>query len=1127
MAQDFTFLNHVRFGLSTAVVATDGPRAILNVQLAVAADGVPHNVALPAISVYGPGDVTGFDARAVMRTEPVAGAVDFDTTAMAAIDFPDEDFPWRYSPTAETLVGGVAGGRLTPWLTLLVLSGDEYQIENGALTDIATHAVPDPIQAWAWAHVQVNRPIALDGQIDPGRTALRDALAADPGVAFSRLLCPRRLSAQTAYRGFVVPTFEAGRLAGLGLAVDGVPAPRFAWAARTPPPPLPIYYQFAFSTGEDGNFESLVRRLQPWVASPKDNLGRRLMDVTPWPGDPQANTLDETPALWLEGALRVPGSGPARDPLPDGSDQLGRWGGDDRPAFTAALKPLLQARLGRAPATEPAVTPDPDAEPDDSLLPLIAPPVYGAGHAAIRSLDADAAGRVPPPWIADLNLDPAYRVSAGFGTRDVQRRQEDYMARAWAQYGDLFSINRLILTGQFWRTVGQAIFVRALPKGTVAIDHARTLGIARPAQAVVPVGDANLKAALAATTLKPAMVGGAYARIARANGPLVRRAVAAADLSVKRTVEMRATLAFDAVASVAKRDVVIAPTMLRPSGRITMGAAAAPIAIVAAAEIAEARPELVRPFGDTQVNALKSQSTAIRRASSRRIRPDDIGRQFFRLGQEFLRGRSLRTVGRMAGRSVVQYGIRALGMGKDWVAPPFRSALAPDRFSARDFADAGLVAVTIRQASDFAKRIGAIPGNRESWGRLQDAVTQVQRRIDLDLQLTAPPAPKADIAALAAAARKTLEPMSALTARLKTVLDLGIFAFPERLDPIMPAPLFTDPMQKALAPRGKEDRLLPNIAAIPNNSVTLLENNQAFIESYMAGLNHEMARELLWREYPTDWRGSYFRRFWDTDACPGLTDEQRDGIKLVHGWKKELGGHPANPAARDAVVVTIRGDLLRRYPNTDIYAVRSWWIPPEGQAQTPLDQERRDAIADRFPKAPLSKWTRVPDPREWNEPELPADPDEFTRWPIFRGVAADCTFIGLPLKAAEMMGDGVPGSTKPGWYIVLREKVGEPRFGADDNFLDSKGNVIGPSPLKTVLASWNDLDWEHYGLSGGSLSLQGDRWRMPDLDRPGQPHPLNRPALGSSHAGDIAAALLQRPVKVYIHASELLPEPSA
>ena len=40
----------------------------------------------------------------------------------------------------------------------------------------------------------------------------------------------------------------------------------------------------------------------------------------------------------------------------------------------------------------------------------------------------------------------------------------------------------------------------------------------------------------------------------------------------------------------------------------------------------------------------------------------------------------------------------------------------------------------------------------------------------------------------------------------------------------------------------------------------------------MVGLNHEFARKLLWREYPTDQRGSYFRQFWD----PGTYHDSED-----------------------------------------------------------------------------------------------------------------------------------------------------------------------------------------------------------------------------------------------------------
>ena len=61
----------------------------------------------------------------------------------------------------------------------------------------------------------------------------------------------------------------------------------------------------------------------------------------------------------------------------------------------------------------------------------------------------------------------------------------------------------------------------------------------------------------------------------------------------------------------------------------------------------------------------------------------------------------------------------------------------------------------------------------------------------------------------------------------------------------------------------------------------------------MVGLNHEMARELLWREYPTDQRGSYFRQFWDVSGyLPGagedvsnLSEKLKD-IPEIHTWRK-------------------------------------------------------------------------------------------------------------------------------------------------------------------------------------------------------------------------------------------------
>lgn len=86
--------------------------------------------------------------------------------------------------------------------------------------------------------------------------------------------------------------------------------------------------------------------------------------------------------------------------------------------------------------------------------------------------------------------------------------------------------------------------------------------------------------------------------------------------------------------------------------------------------------------------------------------------------------------------------------------------------------------------------------------------------------------------------------------------------------------------------------MLPNLKLIPANTISLLKTNQKFIESYLVGLNHEMGRELLWREYPTDERGSYFRQFWEVKGIirpntgkteAQLTEEYKD-IKPIHTW---------------------------------------------------------------------------------------------------------------------------------------------------------------------------------------------------------------------------------------------------
>ena len=66
--------------------------------------------------------------------------------------------------------------------------------------------------------------------------------------------------------------------------------------------------------------------------------------------------------------------------------------------------------------------------------------------------------------------------------------------------------------------------------------------------------------------------------------------------------------------------------------------------------------------------------------------------------------------------------------------------------------------------------------------------------------------------------------------------------------------------------------------------------NPPFIEAYMVGLNHEFARELLWREYPTDQRGPPFRQFWEPCERTGRPEPATEAQRA-----EKLQGHPAAP----------------------------------------------------------------------------------------------------------------------------------------------------------------------------------------------------------------------------------------
>ncbi|WP_405475276.1 hypothetical protein [Streptomyces sp. NBC_00009] len=293
--------------------------------------------------------------------------------------------------------------------------------------------------------------------------------------------------------------------------------------------------------------------------------------------------------------------------------------------------------------------------------------------------------------------------------------------------------------------------------------------------------------------------------------------------------------------------------------------------------------------------------------------------------------------------------------------------------------------------------------------------------------------------------------------------------------PIQWAPTYPDAMWRPLAGQSTE-WMLAGLNKVPPDSAALAVTNPAFVASYMVGLNHEFARELRWREYPTDQRGTYFASFWGTGA----------EMPPLHQWQtgSPLGTHLTVPA--DRVVLLLRTALLRRYPGALVYA------------------------APLLPPAP--DGAREPD-------------DAHAQHPIFRGgLDPDTAFLGFDLRLGEILGHD--------WCFVIAEQPTEPRFGLDDptdQVLASPpppglwGRTYVP-PAETVPPTdaddWNNLDWSHFFDS--RLKFEDAR------HAPGDRRP--NVALGDLVWGDSAAGIarqcFQQPVRVVMPAERLLsPQP--
>lgn len=1119
----YSFLSHLRIGLANKITEPNQDpiklRGTFDLTLRVegkpVAGGVPlaETIQKP-VQLYGPGDIVGIEPRAIFKNEPLNWVTNFESNYLPYIDFYEEDFPWRYTPSRPD--DGTS--RLRPWIALVVLEDGEFTdgtaVHDNPLpfihTDKSATTFPVPDQLWAWAHIHVNRDLGATPEemhstnMNAVLPRLDATLQESADLAYSRLLCPRRLKPNSAYHAFLIPTFETGRRAGLGMPVESDFATHYAWNQRPDQTEFPYYHRWFFRTGSLGDFEYLVRLLKARTAD--DRVGRRDMDVQE-PGwnivglDPDDNRLGGI--LRLGGALRVPREA-IRNPEEYKKYEFWAVNGYPQPIQTSIAGFLNLADEYQKDAPNPQPVPDPDNALDPD--PLITPPIYGRWHAAVDRLLTDRAGAPAENtrnWVHELNLDPRFRVPAGFGTRVVQKGQEDYMNAAWQQIGDVLDANRIIRYAQLVHVTLYEWHARQLTP-LMAQQPESLLLMTAPVQKRIVHQNATVAHHLKMSLVPPVAVSAQMRRILRPRGRAATRLA---------LTEPRA--ASTIVAGLNAGTLVAAPPKAQPAGILTEATLAG---------VTQPPPEPA-----WLVDLLRNYPWLPQLALGLALAVLIVLLLFGAPALAWMIG--LAVAGGLVYAAQVMRRLLALMAapqifqgGAQTPAIVDRAPLSPD-FHIADPGDG------------FRPAVGS--SDSVTAQRFKTALKEMYA-VDVAAAAAAagPPKRAIDVNSIARTTLATLHPDRSVP---RLVLDRILLPervrdrfVPELFEEIMNYPRFDLPMYKPLADLST-DYFLPNINLIEPNSITLLRPNQKFIESYMVGLNHEMARELLWREYPTDQRGSYFRQFWDVsgylpESGEDVTDlqEKLKDIPEIHTWRGDsrLGFHDhrhpeSTPPAVEGeenddpeVVLVIRGELLKKYPTAVVYAHKAKWQMKKdanGNDTNDIDNSKERDLAD------------IPAGLEDKPPRT------IVKTPLYSAkIEPDIYFFGFDLKSAEAKGhDGSqPGDEDfPGWFFVMKERPGEPRFGLD---------IGGPT---TVRHTWSDLAWEDVTPAvpeGGFLQITATTTTI-DLTLPTdttqaeyeeerEQHLEDKQILWrkEADAADLAYVLYQVPVMVAVHGREML-----
>lgn len=1037
----YSFIPWMQQGIANSIVNADNDpnarlRASFNVSLRVNDSVSTGNI---PVNLIGPGDVIGINPRAIVRAEPQNLITDFEPNFLPFVEFYEEDFPWRYTPAK----GDDNNYRLRPWIALVVLAEDEFEdlaslqgpLEGIRIKDKnGADLFPVAGDLWAWAHVHVNEDLSDGGNssAENAVSSLNSLLVSDPDIAYSRLLCPRKLKPDTPYHAFLIPAFETGRLAGLGLDIDpDTMATRSAWDGAQNM--FPYYYRWHFRTAVVGDFEFHVRQLRPGPVD--DRVGIRDMDVS----NPGSNIdgIDQG-IIGLEGALRAPQTSSTNWPV----------------TFPDQFQAGMVNRINLAYDYQQSV---PGSDP------VVTPPLYARWHALTQRLTVPLSENIN--WVHELNADPRSRVPAGFGADVVRRNQEEYMDSAWNQIGRVLEANAKIKWVQFARLAS----VRLFEKFIEPLNNAKLISFSSNVSKKVLSANKTVFNLVKTSRIEFVPVSAAFRKVFRKRGKISTR--------------LQAVSPFD------------------HSGIIEA---------VNSGEITAAKPKEV-PKG-----------SANNREVTGNVKPKDVPAIILRWLKSWLLVRWKAYLPLFILILALIFAIVFPGLIGGWTW--FSAVLLVLAIIAAFFIkwhqsikkyqipqEEDRTSGQIDRLPNFTNFSISRPGEKVTLekGGFDNAASVAFKDAlkDLHSMYERSPGspdikPALDVASVSHDLVYNIHPDYAVNLRAGSILMVPehmIYRRGDRIVPVMAYPEFDIPMYQPLRDISSE-LLIPNLNLIPQNTVTLLETNQKFIESYMVGLNHEMSRELLWREFITDQRGSYFRQFWDVSNYVNMDDSLSDedlkeklkDIKPIHTWpgSGKLGMNNNRERGGDSsqLVLAIRGELLKKYPNTVIYAQRARWK---------MKTENGKQVIDRY------------SPRELVEVDEGSVND--LKFPLYGAkIDPDITFLGFDLNAGDVKGGtGEGDDDDPGWFFVIEERVGEPRFGLD---------IAAEEGSTPELTTWNDLTWNHISTNTSDNILLSSSITIDSLEN----NPERIRWGKDSNAADMASILFQLPVRVGMHGAELL-----